>query len=382
MSSHNNSNHEDDESTHENTNTNYNNNPQPLPLLKLKKWVSSDATYKWLEKDDEETEKLKQEMEDGGAFSSIGLFETAEDVEETENATLRRINRWSTSSTNVDGIFPDEEKIGDDNNEDEEDDAIHVIYILSDVLAGFGNVVWSSSRYIANVLANADQCREILAPLISHIDNDNNDDDNNTGAELRHPLLGLSVIELGAGAGIPSWTAMCCGARIISTDQAAPDRIRCMAECVERNWQNISTKYNNNDDQSNNTTILKYAAKVKACPYDWGKPIDEVVHALNPSNSEERFDLIVAADCCYMPWLHLDLLDSIHMLMSDRGVALVPFALHGNTDDDDVWKIVDRAKEKGFHVETLNSQQLAPPNSDMEDKQGLVHTIRLTRPNN
>ena len=44
------------------------------------------------------------------------------------------------------------------------------------------------------------------------------------------------------------------------------------------------------------------------------------------------FDVIVAADCMYMPWLHTELLDSIDLLLSDRGVALMPFALHGNTE--------------------------------------------------
>jgi hypothetical protein len=67
------------------------------------------------------------------------------------------------------------------------------------------------------------------------------------------------------------------------------------------------------------------------------------------------------------------------MLMSKSGVALLPFALHGNTDDDDVWRIVDRAKEKGFMVDTLTKAQLTPQGQGMEPKQGLVHTVRLTK---
>jgi hypothetical protein len=82
-----------------------------------------------------------------------------------------------------------------------------------------------------------------------------------------------------------------------------------------------------------------------------------------------------------MPWLHAELLDSIDMLLSDKGVALVPLALHGNTEDDDVLKIVDRAKDKGFVVKVLQSQQLSPPTSVMDSKQGLIRTVvRLTKP--
>jgi len=362
-------------------NNNENSDQGELLLSTLQKWVSP-KTYRWLEIADREAEELRKEIEeDGGGF---GLFESAEDKEEKENAINGRIKRWKTSLVDINGIFPDDKCSGgseDDNGTErgegggEQD--IDIVYILSDVLAGFGNVVWSSSRFVANALANPDRCREMLGPLMSHID------------DSHHPLLGLSVVELGAGAGIPSWTAMCCGSKVVSTDQAASDRIRCMAECIERNWRNLSTKYNggeggslesDNEGKSNDiVSILRYASKAKACPHDWGTQVDEVVQSLN-SNGDERFDLVVAADCCYMPWLHYELLDSIALLLSGRGVALICFALHGNTDDDDVWKIVDRAKEKGFHVEQLDSQQLAPPNNDMDKKQGLVHTLRLTRP--
>ncbi len=346
----------------------------PLPLATLHKWISMEETYRWLKNADKEAEELRKEIEeDGGGFD---LFESAIEKEEKENAINERIRRWKTSLVNINGIF-----IDDNNEENDRAEGIEIIYILSDVLAGFGNVVWSSSRFIANVLANPDKCREILGPLISQETSLGKTDLDNS----HHPLLGLTVVELGAGAGIPSWTCMCCGARVVSTDQAAPDRIRCMAECMERNWRNISTKYKvagDNDaksDDNDRVSTMKYASKAKCCPHDWGTPVDEVLQTLN-SSGDERFDLVVAADCCYMPWLHNELLDSIRMLMSHRGVALICFALHGNTDDDDVWKIVDRAKEKGFQVEKLDSQQLAPPNSDMDAKQGLVHTLRLTRP--
>jgi predicted nicotinamide N-methyase len=122
--------------------------------------------------------------------------------------------------------------------------------------------------------------------------------------------------------------------------------------------------------------VLRYAERTRAYPYDWGSSVDEITSALN---NDELFDVVVAADCCYMPWLQPKLLDSIQMLMSDRGVALIPFALHGNAADDDVWAIVDRAREKGFHVEVLEPKQLTPPNPGMESKQALVQTVRLTK---
>jgi len=187
----------------------------------------------------------------------------------------------------------------------------------------------------------------------------------------KHPLFGLAFLELGAGAGVPSLTALRCGARVVCTDQASPDRIRSIAECAERNLREM--KETGTDEE-----IVTMAENGRACALDWGGPIDEVLKCLD-KDKREQFDVVVAADCCYMPWLQPKLLDSIYLLMADHGVALVPFALHGNAKDEDVLGIVDLAKERGFQVQMLEPKQLTPPNPGMEPKQALVQTLRLTK---
>jgi len=308
----------------------------PLALPNLKRWVS-ESTYKWLLVADREAEELKQELDDNATASAANLFGNEEDEEES------RLHSWSTSTVNLDGAYADVV----------EDGAVSIVYILSSSLAGFGDTVWSSSRHISNLLANPDSCRDILSHFYSRREQDEESSEN-----ASHPLSGVSFLELGAGAGVPSWTAMGCGARVVCTDQPNADRIRCIAECLERNLHNMKQNPKSNGIYDN----------CQACPYGWGTPIDEVAKALS-KGGDERFDVIVAADCMYMPWLHIELLNSIDMLLSDRGVALMPFALHGNTDDDDVMKIVDRAKEKGFDVEMLAEAQLTPPSEGMEAKQ-------------
>jgi hypothetical protein len=67
------------------------------------------------------------------------------------------------------------------------------------------------------------------------------------------------------------------------------------------------------------------------------------------------------------------------MALSPNGIAFLPFGLHGNTSDEDVWSIADKAKERGFKVNTLATMQLTPQKSCMDAKQALVHTIRLSR---
>jgi predicted nicotinamide N-methyase len=197
-----------------------------------------------------------------------------------------------------------------------------------------------------------------------------------------HPLLGLDFIELGAGAGLPSWTAMKCGAKVTCTDQDIPNRIRCMAESAERNLRDMRVLFGN--DQEDNDMKYQYAIQAQVCPYAWGEPVSELLGLSSDDGNQNRtatklFDVVVAADCIYMPQNHSSLLDSIGMLMSDSGLALLSFALHGNVNDEQVWNIVNVAILKGFQVETLDSKQLSPQAINMDSKRGLIHVLRLTR---
>jgi predicted nicotinamide N-methyase len=289
---------------------------------------------------------------------------TFETEDEDEESSVRRVREWSSSSSNPDGIggIHGEDTSGK-SSETGETGAVKIVYVLSESWHGFGGQVWASSRHVANLLADSETCQKLLVR--------NNQEAGEVPTPNHHPLSGVSFVELGAGAGIPSWTAMWCGARVVCTDQAVADRIRCLAESMERNWREME-KAGLGDDAD-----PFYEAR--ACPYDWGNPIDEVLLASKKDSEQKRFDVVVAADCCYMPLLHSDLLDSIDMLMAEHGVALLPFALHGNTDDDSVWGIVDLADKKGFQVEVLEPRQLTPQNRGMDTKQALVHTLRLTR---
>ncbi len=330
----------------------------PLPLSELTRWMSKEVST-WIKEGDEKEERLKLELEDNAAFNVSNLF--GEDSDD-DTGTNKRIQTWSSSSRNLDGRGGFQ-SVEDKRDEDADEDALSIVFILSESYQGFGDILWSSARYIANVLADPSKCRDILAPMLLR----KGDEERFGDSKHLSPLYGTTFLELGAGAGVPSWAAMKCGARVVCTDLSDTNRIRSMGECAERNFR-----------QMESSGEILNGDKARVCPHDWGSPIDDVARALNP-NGEERFDVIIAADCCYMPWSHSDLLDSIDKLLSNVGVALVPFALHGNTNDDEVWKIVDRAKDKDFVVEVLPSQQLSPPNRDMDSKQGLVHTVRLSK---
>lgn len=312
----------------------------PLPLSELRDRVNAN-TYTWLQAADH-VEQHEAEIRQREMAATKNLFGTKEEE-------YVRVQEWSSSYSNPDGIggyFGHEE---DGESDDQNDDsAVRIKYILSDSPGGHGDDVWAASRHISNLFADADKCRELLGRKSGEV----------------HPLHNVKFIELGAGAGLPSWTALKCGANVVCTDQPIAKRIRCMAESAERNSREM---------------VAEAAGKVRVCPYTWGGPIEEVTRLLEGSESDSRFDVVVAADCIYMPEFHAVLLDSIQMLLKKNvGSGLLPFALHGNTKDDKVWGIADLAKQKGFCVEILESQQLTPQISTMNPKRGLVHTLRLT----
>lgn len=325
----------------------------PLPLFELRDRVSEN-TYKWLQDADAKEAERKAQLEQE-RDNTINLFEQPDD---DEDASFRRVQKWSSSSEKVDGIGGVNNGVDINHIVVLEDDAVTVKYVLSDAAGGHGEDIWAASRHVANLFASKETCCDLLSPLVKS--------DDEYGE--KNPLVGRTFLELGAGGGIPSWTAILLGARVVvCTDQSIPNRIRCMAESAERNWRETKkatpTGYRDGDER-----------KVRVCPYDWGSPIDQVTQV----GKEQKFDLVVAADCIYMPEFHVQLLDSIKMLMAERGMALLPFALHGNTSDGNVWGIVPLAKQKGFQVEILESQQLMPQSSNMESKRGLVHMLRLT----
>lgn len=355
-----------------------NDNNAPLALRDLCRWLLPTA-LKWIqEAEDREAAWLKEneiELKANGADlfpnNSDDDDDDDDDINEKDknNPYRYRVRAWCTSRWNPDGIFQEDwerpplsQRSKQQEDDKEETDGVRIIYILSESWQGYGDILWASARHIANLLGDAEACRKLLRLT-----------DHDSTKNKQHPLFGLGFCELGAGAGVPSWTAMHCGARVVCTDQAVPDRIRCIAECAERNFRAIR------DDEEASTERLAMAATARACALDWGGSVDDVLQCLD-AKRQERFDVIVAADCCYMPWLHPRLLDSIYALMSDRGVALMPFALHGNAKDEDVWGVVDRAKERGFETEILEPKQLTPPYEGMGLKQGLVQTVRLTKP--
>jgi predicted nicotinamide N-methyase len=383
-----------------------------LPLDALRDFVLEE-TYEWLEDEDQKQRAWLKIQRSLQAFQQqqAGPATSAPSSEPQQP----RVCEWSSSQLNPDGYggideaLPIEGRIPHDvtkvSPEDvvvhpeasiKENGSITVKYILSDNWQGFGNQVWAAARHLANMLVDPERCRLLLSINSQSIETSSSRDSD----QYLHPLQGLWFCELGAGAAIPSWTALRMGARVVTLDQAIAGRIRVVAECAARNWHDVQSLAKQEEQDCDTATSNRSVYRPVVFPHDWAAPVDDLLlflGAYEPSRDRQQhdlqqndvatnhplFDVVVATECLFMPWFYSDLLDSIESLLSKGGVAILTSALHGNVPEEEVWGFVDLAEERGFVVDQpVPPTQLTPQKADMKLKQALVYTIRLTRRHN
>ena len=358
-----------------------------LNLEELSPWVSPE-TFEWLREGDEKAAAFQAELDEAGADQLVDLFQ-ARDEDDSSNDSNRsdadfeglheRIRVWTSSRTNVDGvggryrgaIQADPSSIVMAPDEDQ-NQHIRIVYIISESWKGYGDLLWASSRHMANTFSDRTKCRDLLGPSFRGGLTTLHETPN------VHPLAHATVLELGAGCGVPSLMAMKCGARVVCTDLDDPNRIRSIAESMQRNWKEIQNGTSPMDDDDDNA-VRRNGPLARACPFRWGNSSEPVAKCLKDDGTE-KFDVICATDCLFMPWLHYDLLQAVDELLKKDGVCIMEFAIHESfSKEEEVWPFVDKATERGFRVEILDAVQLTPPRKGMPSKQGLIHILRLTR---
>lgn len=145
-----------------------------------------------------------------------------------------------------------------------------------------------------------------------------------------------SVLELGAGAGLPSIICAIHGAaQVVVTDY--PD-----AELIENLQHNID-----------HCELLPEARNIYAHGYLWGAPTDNVAIHLEPPDS--GFDLLILADLLFNHSEHRKLVSTVQktLRISRDALALVCFTPYRPWLLEKDLAFFDIAKESGFAVEKL-----------------------------
>ncbi|KAK0617124.1 hypothetical protein B0T14DRAFT_258636 [Immersiella caudata] len=165
-----------------------------------------------------------------------------------------------------------------------------------------------------------------------------------------HPDLvkDRTVLELGAGAGLPSLVAGALGARkVVVTDFPDPD----LVENMRRNVREC-------------TLLDEKEERVVADGYVWGTPAEKILaHIQRPGHAEEKFDVLVLADLLFRHTEHDHLLDSIEMTMkvAEKSKAFVVFTSYRPWLQHKDLKFFDLARDRGFVVEKVLEKKMDRP---------------------
>ncbi len=149
-------------------------------------------------------------------------------------------------------------------------------------------------------------------------------------------MKGKSVLELGAGAGLPSLASAFLEAKIVvASDYPDPDLI-----------QNLQFNIDHCDS-------LRVQTSVKACGYLWGTPIEPLTKYL-PDRSD-GFDVLILADILFNHSEHEKLIFTLQRTLSkgDDAVALVFFTPYRPWLLEKDLHFFDLARDKGFVVKQI-----------------------------
>ena len=161
---------------------------------------------------------------------------------------------------------------------------------------------------------------------------------------LRERLRGRAVIELGAGAGLPSLVALAAAPEdaprcVVITDYDDPDLTTNLKQNVERNAALLASN----------------AQNARVCGHSWGTaPVAALRAASELDGSQEGspgFDVVLAADCLWNSEPYEGLLQSLSTLLRPGGEAWLAHCHHWPGHEADDRDFFARAVALGFHVE-------------------------------
>ena len=147
-------------------------------------------------------------------------------------------------------------------------------------------------------------------------------------------MRGKTVLELGAGAGLPSLVCALNGARrVIVTDY--PD-----AELIDNLRYNI-----------NHCKLLPTSPSIAAEGYLWGAPIQDIIQHL--PEMDETFDVLILADLLFNHSEHAKLIKTVQMTLkkSPDSKAYVFFTPYRPWLLEKDLAFFDSARDAGFSVE-------------------------------
>ncbi|SPO22336.1 related to NNT1 - putative nicotinamide N-methyltransferase [Ustilago trichophora] len=169
------------------------------------------------------------------------------------------------------------------------------------------------------------------------------------------PTANRTILELGAGTGLPSITAALIGdaTLVVASDYDEPLLVKELRDNVKRNLASASDHL---------------AKKCKVVGHIWGKDTEEVMDCL--PRGKKAFDSVLLADCMWDPLSHADLLKTVVKVLNRDRAARVNVIAGLHTGREKVTSFIRRAYRVGLrlaHVEREDVWPALPKDAVNED---------------
>ena len=211
----------------------------------------------------------------------------------------------------------------------------------------WGNELWNAARFVASLLDSGE-------------------------LDVRSKC----VLELGAGAGLPSCVAAMNGAQTVTvTDYGTPADM----SLLEALTANVAAL---NKDRAASASE-SWTCDVTALPFVWGKSTDLLVESL-PAGWLS-YDVIIGCDLLFARAAHTALLTSIDALLAPSGVAIIAFSHHDphKAPLDMAFFELARAGPFAFAVRHCPGHQFAADvfceHDGLDEQRSFVHHYELRR---
>ncbi|KAH8808485.1 hypothetical protein F5884DRAFT_792386 [Xylogone sp. PMI_703] len=169
-------------------------------------------------------------------------------------------------------------------------------------------------------------------------------------------VRGKTVLELGAGAGLPSLVSAVVGARkVVVSDYPDPDLVQNLVFNVEANEGVIYDLDSGGDKEK--------AKRIVVEGYCWGADVAPLLRHLDSSNKEDagaKFDVLILADLLFNHSEHAKLVDTIKRTLAKRvdARAFVFFTPYRPWLFEKDVAFFQLAKDAGFSVEKILEEKM------------------------
>lgn len=142
--------------------------------------------------------------------------------------------------------------------------------------------------------------------------------------ENKERIVGKSILEFGAGVGLPSLVCFSLGGTrlITATDYPAPSVIFNLKENVNRNTLTNNVLDNN---------LNKNKSSVYVIEHEWGTDVHDLLIPLQSKDNETDiilYDIIIASECLWKADTHESFITSIKSVLKVGGSVFLSFSHH------------------------------------------------------